>query len=351
MSHSLKVILIALGYLGLLIHPVLSVPIVLLYTSSSRYCVSNAILTLSLSLAAITSTRQIYVNDVPDDLITYVSFSNEFPNMTWVEFLFESRLEPLFYLPYYFFGPFEAHSLLFINSFIATFLFFTAIYTLSKRFGSNFTFAIFIGIALFPFEIISNTPRQVAASCLLFTLFNSKWRILSLFLHKASIIPYVLSSLKTKKSIYVFLILIPLLFFVGAGVIENVFFARVKYFLIQEGTFSNLIALMVIVSFFTLIVKREDKLFWLAIFGYLCMCAILSQFGPLGIRLSYLVYSVFIIQMAWIIKHYNSVLGSSMTMTCVYILALTVFIYRISGNGAHEPFTGIPFSEAFFWGI
>ena len=304
MSHSLKVILIALGYLGLLIHPVLSVPIVLLYASSSRYCVSNTIVTLSLSMAAITSTRQIYVDDAPDDLITYVSFSNEFPNMTWVEFLFESRLEPLFFLPYYFFGPFEAHSLLFMNSFIATLFFFTAIYTLSKRFGSNFTFAIF---------------------------------------------PYVLSNLKIKKSVYVFLMFIPVLFF--SGMIENYFFVRVKYFLIQDGTYSNLITLMIIVSFFTLIVKREDKLFWLAIFGYLCMCAILSQFGPLGVRLSYLVYSVFIIQMAWIIKRYNSVLGSSMTMTCVYILAFTVFIYRISGNGAHEPFTGIPFSEAFFWGI
>ena len=243
MSHSFKVILIALGFLGLLIHPVLSVPIVLLYASSSRYCVSNTIVTLSLSMAAITSTRQIYVNDAPDDLISYVSFSNEFPNMTWVEFLFESRLEPLFFLPYYFFGPFEAHSLLFVNSFIATLFFFTAIYTLSKRFGSNFTFAIFVAIALFPFEIISNTPRQVAASCFLFTLFNSKWKILSLFIHKASIIPYVLSNLKTKKSVYVFLMFIPVLFF--SGIIENYFFVRVKYFLIQDGTFSNLITLMI----------------------------------------------------------------------------------------------------------
>jgi hypothetical protein len=272
-----------------------------------------------------------------------------YSNLGVIDFLFETRLEPLFYLPYRVLGPFEPLSLLFLNSFMATILYLIAICVLADKFRSSVTIVLIIAVAFFPFEIVSNTPRQFAAAGLMFTLLGTRFGWVSLLMHKAAILPYLLTMARSAPWLILSAVLIFLLYV--NGFLEHYFLSRVTYFFIQAPSFSYLLIVMLIVSLFVLIMDKKIKQFWFAVFAYIILCVYLAKFGPLGVRLSYLIYPVFIVQLTMTVWYLHKCLSKEIVIVFTYMAGLTMFLYRIGGNGPHEPFTGISFSEALFWGI
>jgi|TARA_B110000879_G_C11160230_1_gene508716 hypothetical protein len=272
-----------------------------------------------------------------------------YPNLGVIDFLLETRLEPLFYLPYRMFGPFEPLSLLFLNSFMATILYLIAICVLADKFRTSVTIALIIAVTFFPFEIVSNTPRQLAAASLMFTLLGTRFGLVSLLMHKAAVLPYLLTTGRSAAWLILSAVLVFLLYM--SGFLEYYFFSRVTYFFIQAPSFSYLLIAMLIVSLFVLIIDKKNKQFWFAIFAYTILCVYMSKFGPLGVRLSYLIYPLFIVQLTMTVWYLHKILSKKMILVFTYMGGLTMFLYRIGGTGPHEPFTGIPFIEALFWGI
>ena len=346
----------------LFLHPVAAIFLFFSATAIFNVRITKGILILfAINLASLVATR--YIPAIPaDDLSQYFIFYEYSKANSFIELFFYSRFEPvLFYV--YKLLPFglSAANLLFINSFLATVFFVFATNALSSIIDKENNYKMFVWplfLCFFPFELISNVPRQMLAIGIFFYALTSKRRnffiIVALLTHKImlpALFIYIL--IKAKKKILIgvlgILFLYLLMIFFPQIIIE-LFFSRIDYFVYREGQFSFFPIVVFFAAAFGLIFLNRgyrDDIYFTLLISILSIFTM--QFGPLGARLIYLAWPFFLIILIGLFAKFIFVQRRIIVLPYFFIF-LILFSWRIffPDEYSHDVLSGFDIMQVFF---
>jgi len=345
-----------------IIHPSLSILFVLFISfgkNSNIYNNGLFVVLVALDLALITSSRTIYAFPA-DDLITYYSFLHTSKSLSFYEIIIEFRFEPVLFWIYKLFLSEEIaiRTLLFYNSFLVSIAYLFTARSLVKHFKLPYwSFSFFI--LAFPFEITSNIPRQILASLLMlwflysFGLVRYVYILLALFTHKSTLAIFIFSKIPFFNKYWLLYLMVMLLISFSGGLLIDLYMSsgmggRIASFFLREasGKFFVYAVLSVLVIVFLLYKDyRKDYM----VFLYISVAAVLlSDAGPLGVRLAYLVYLPVLVGLILITMKFK--FKFKLHFMCSIIVI--IFILRVTflpKFGTHDPHSEISVLESFFY--
>lgn len=311
------------------------------------------IVILIFCLAAIVATREVFVSGFPDDLLAYYDYFNSYNYLTFAGLVEATRFEPVFYLTGWLWeGHLSARAVLFHNALLVCAAYFAAVASLGARYRVDSPLVYAFAAALFPFELASNIPRQLFAGYLCVALLFSRWSVLTVLVHKSSIL-LVLLAQKTRTLLF----LVPsglLAILIFAADFERLFLSRLDYYFIREGQFSWFVIIMPLVVGLFFYTHQLDKEMTSLSRKVLIACVLLTplmMLGPLGARLSAFFWPWVVIAFAGIFSRQGAFLGETLSRIIGYGVCFAVLGARFSTQGPHEPFSELGISHMLFWGL
>jgi hypothetical protein len=107
--------------------------------------------------------------------------------------------------------------------------------------------------------------------------------------------------------------------------------------------------LMCLIGILVLIMEKNDLHVWrkFVFFAFVCCCLML--FGPLGIRLSMLIFPLFIVASLIFYTKLNAGEFNIYRDFSAFLILTSFLTARLLSGGAHEPFSGLGFFEIMFY--
>ena len=331
----------------MIIHPLISIIIALIVQIKGKNQNFLLYLIIGISLGVVIATRGIEYINSPDDLITYTYFSRIMPQMSIVELIEFSRYEPIFYLHYWLNGGYEKNQLLLINSIISSVAFTIGIFVLGNKYNIEKRSLLLTIVALYPYEAISNIPRQMFAVGVYYILVNSRYKLLSIFAHKATIINNLIFRHYTKSDA-VILAIVALISYIYLFEFVNEFFIKRTNIYLTNVSSWRISSVLILSTIISMIAVAKKNIEYSNRVLLICIILIfLSGFGEFANRLIFLIYPIIII---YIIEINSRLFTKSLYVKYIYnITFLILFFVRITSGGDHEPFSGKKFEDIFIW--
>jgi len=345
-----------------IIHPTLSILFVLFISygkNSNIYNNSVFVVLVALNLALITSSRTIYAFPA-DDLITYYHFLQTSKVLSFYEIIIEFRFEPVLFWIYKIFLSEEItlRGLLFCNSFLVSMTYLFTARALVKYFKLPYwSFSFFI--LAFPFEITSNIPRQILASLMMlwflysFGLVRYIYLLLALFTHKSTLAILILSKVPFFKKYWLLYLMAMVLIGFSGGLIIELYMStgmggRIASFFLRDASGKVFVYAILSVLIIVFLLYKDYRKEYM-VFLYISVASVLlSDAGPLGVRLAYSVYLPVLVGLILITMKFKF----KFKLHFMSSLIIIIFIVRVTllpKFGTHDPHSEISVIESFFY--